>query len=41
MKTKDVELFVVELVYDDDRYKITDKNHLQLGTERKHCIRSK
>ena len=36
-KTKDVNLFIVELAYDDEPFEITDKNHknhLQLRTER-------
>jgi len=43
-KTKDVELFIVELAYDDDAFEITDKNnknHLQLRTERKNLLWSK
>ena len=43
-KTKDIELFIVELAYDDDAFEITDKNnknHLQLRTERKNLLWSK
>ena len=44
LKTPDVELFIVELVYDLDSFEITDannKNHLQLRTSKSNMLWSK
>ena len=44
LKTKNVELYVVELAYDDEPFEVTDKNnknHLQLRTSRKNILWSK
>jgi len=43
-KTPDVELYIVELAYDDVPFEVTDKNnknHLQLRTSRKNILWSK